>query len=196
MIKGAKGESIEEPSDLDKELMLLEGKLRNRGKTIEVIKSKDTILQLIEDSIKPLFYEFLKAAKKFDNFYVNTEVISKVTGSLYVHYPEFEDENLTRLKSEINSTSPDEDFQKIQLSYKHLYFNREGFNNFNHTTSIYINLGKTKYKIKGEYIPTGSTVIYEKLYSENLTEIEVQTLISDLSKSHLEFIESKIENKD
>src|SRR5215203_1479217 len=40
MIRGAKGESIEEPDDLDKEIALLERKIRTVGKKIELQRSK------------------------------------------------------------------------------------------------------------------------------------------------------------
>jgi Fic family protein len=196
MIKGAKGENIDEPDDLDKELALLEGKLRNRGKTIKSMKSKEMIVHLINNSLMRLFSELIKTCEKFDKFYLKKNLLSKITSSKFVYYPEIEDENLSSLKREINSSETGLDIYKILLTYEHLIFNREGFEHFNRTSSIYIHLGKTSYQIKSEYIRTTDLSIeYEKLYSDDLTDVEIQKLINDISKRHLEFIETKIENK-
>jgi Fic family protein len=193
MIKGAKGESIEEADDLDKELALLEGKLRNRGKKIKTVKSKDSIINLVDNSLKPLFLELIKTCKKFDKFYVDTVLVSKITSSQFLYYAEIEDNILTRLKTEISSSTTGLDIYKILLNYEHRTFNRKGFEHFNHSSSIYINLGKTTYKIKSEYIKTTEQVIeIEKLYLDDLTAQEIQTLVSDVNKRHLEFIENKI----
>jgi Fic family protein len=71
MIKGAKGESIEEPEDLDKELALLEGKLKGFGRKVELVKTSDLILDVIDKSIIFLIIDFTDSCKKFDRFYVD-----------------------------------------------------------------------------------------------------------------------------
>ena len=45
MIKGAKGESIEEPDDLDKELALLEKRVRNLGEKVVITKNLDVAIE-------------------------------------------------------------------------------------------------------------------------------------------------------
>ena len=60
MIKGAKGENIDEPDDLDKEIALLEQKLKGVGQKIEKTKSLETILEFYDKSYVRLHDKFKK----------------------------------------------------------------------------------------------------------------------------------------
>ena len=75
MIKGAKGEDIEEPEDLDKELALLERKMITSGKKLKVDKSVENIVNVFELSIRPLFEGIKEVCEKFDRFYVSNRII-------------------------------------------------------------------------------------------------------------------------
>lgn len=188
MIRGAKGESIEEPEDLDKELALLEGKLRNRGKTIKAIKSKEVIFNLIENSLVPLFTEFLKANRKFDKFYVE----KTFTSSLGSGWHRNEDIELNEIKNDLEKWDDYWLPLKITFTYEHDFFNKKDFGDFSYKSGIYITLKKITYKISTDHIPNSETKVYEKLYSETLSDEEIHTLISYMSKKHLNFIEEKI----
>ncbi|MGB3776876.1 MAG: Fic family protein, partial [Tunicatimonas sp.] len=75
MIKGAKGEDIEESDDLDKELALLEHRLKTNIKAKKTEKasrkktSESAILKFFQSSISPLFEQFFSACLKFRRFY-------------------------------------------------------------------------------------------------------------------------------
>ena len=74
MIRGAKGESIEEPADLDKELALLERKFEKLGKKIEKVRTKENILHVVFSSVPKILEEFIKACLKFERFYIESEI--------------------------------------------------------------------------------------------------------------------------
>jgi Fic family protein len=191
MIRGAKGESIEEPEDFDKKLALLEGRLKNKNKEVKLAKSEETVLQLIDNSIIPLFAEFVAQCKKFDKFYVTRKITSKLEGH-WNNTDDDEDINLNKLKTAIKEWEYYWDYKRVQLIYEHKFFNKYGFGDFNHNSSLYINLRKTTYKISTNYVrKTENSVSYEKLYSEPLTKNEIQNLVSNISKMHLAFIEKK-----
>ncbi|MBX7241773.1 MAG: Fic family protein [Bacteroidia bacterium] len=71
MIKGIKGENIEDPDDLDKEIVLLEHKLNGGGDVIEKIKSEETLRDWFEKTLPPLVLKFITVNEKFKNFYVD-----------------------------------------------------------------------------------------------------------------------------
>lgn len=67
-LKAANGESIDEPSDIDKEIALLKKELE-REDIIKERKNLDTIKFVISSSIFPLFEELQKHLKKFDELF-------------------------------------------------------------------------------------------------------------------------------
>ena len=69
MTKGAKGESIEEPDDIDKEISLLDVKLRNAGKRIEKIKSAETLKEFYQETMIKVIEAFAEASSSFNNFF-------------------------------------------------------------------------------------------------------------------------------
>lgn len=82
MIKGAKGESIDEPDDLDKKLALLEQEIEAEGdeQEIKVELSKEIIKQIANEWMIPLFTSLEEIAKKFEKFYhgFNTQVFFNI----------------------------------------------------------------------------------------------------------------------
>lgn len=196
MIKGAKGEDIEEIDDLDKELALLEGRLKNRNEKIKIFKSKETIIENIKTSIMPLLEEFINISKKFDRFYVDTDFIYKIDyGYRNINIngiPEFSDlkhfvDEIYKLKNECKG---------LQFQYQYKYFNRVDYENFNNSSYLYVYWGETKYKVKSDYSKqntrTNEIIIYEKVYSHALDKDEIKTLVALKAKQHKSYIEKKL----
>lgn len=67
-LKGARGESLEEADDLDKEIALLKGNLEKED---VVMKNSELIHQLLSTSFFPLFQEMQKQCKKLDDLFFN-----------------------------------------------------------------------------------------------------------------------------
>ncbi|MDQ3749912.1 MAG: Fic family protein, partial [Acidobacteriota bacterium] len=78
MIRGAKGESIEEHNDLDKQLSLFEASLTEKYKKVERVKTKESFQEAFHKSIIPLANTLLETWKKFDRLYIESELIIKV----------------------------------------------------------------------------------------------------------------------
>ncbi|MEP6681976.1 MAG: Fic family protein [Parafilimonas sp.] len=79
MIKGAKGESVEEADDIDKEISLLDVKLRNAGKKIEKIKSAETLKEFYEKTMVKLIEAFVEASSSFDKYFFEKIFITKAS---------------------------------------------------------------------------------------------------------------------
>lgn len=182
MIRGAKGESIEEPDDFDKEIALLESKIRTVGQKIEIQRSKEIIVKIFDETITPLANILFTEFRKFDKFYIQYHARIYVDGKAvlgeYDNAPYY-------AKNEINESH---DFpNKIQLVYLHLEFNQDGFGNFRYETRLTINFELTKYLIKDKE----DKIIYKKLYSEQLNQNEIEKIIQEEKRKHLAFIQSK-----
>ena len=70
MVAGAKGESIEEPDDLDKSIALLKGTfLEKQGDTPAPQRSPELLVSWLRDIFSPLLSKFITTNQKFYQFY-------------------------------------------------------------------------------------------------------------------------------
>lgn len=190
MIRGAKGQDIEEPEDLDKELALLERKVRGTGKKIEITKNKDVLVDIYDKSIAPLANAFIESERKFDRFYMDQKFIimlneNQVPGEFdnAVHY--------TREKLE-------QSVSILKMFYIHNAFNQYEIGSFDFVSSIIIKFDLTTYSVAASdasvHGRTEDLVLYERLYTEQLRAEEVVEMIKKKAKQHKEFINQKYEN--
>lgn len=179
MMAGARGESIEEPDDLDKEIALLEKKLRTVGSRIEITRTRESILQIYDDSFRRLYDTFIKICEKFDDFY-------------FAHIFDFSVGNAANSKKKeafnycrdlINHKT-----DSIEMRYSYKQFNKAGFGEFNYDALVKIDLGLNGYKV---YLRTSDKTI-EKKYDEQLSNTEIDNLLKAEALNHKEFIEVKM----
>lgn len=180
MIRGIKGESIEEPDDLAKEVALLEEKLKTVGQPIEIAKNKETLLSLYDNTISGLIKKFIAKGELFERFYVESKFRIWINNTAAHQSKEDAIENSRKRISE-NTTS-------ISLQFQYQAFNQIGFEEFNHNSEIAFSFDYTRYSVSNT-----ANVSYEKLYGEQVDEGEATQLLSAEIKKHQQLIESKIE---
>lgn len=175
MIKGAKGESIEEPDDLDKEIALLEQKLKGVGQKIEKTKSKETILEFYDDSFTRLYNSFCITCKKLDTFYADIYFVIHndykwLTNLQFVRH---------HIKSNTNDLGFRGDFSNFKMiNYEHIVYESE----------INVQFGFKSFTI----LSKNDDVILEKYYWNPLTDEEISLIVNTEMKRHTAFIEDKI----
>ena len=178
MIRGAKGENIEEPDDLDRELTLLERRLKAISPKKEVKKSKKLLSMLIDNSINPLFIEFKKACDKFARFYLITEFYIYIdeTGYRIIRdYLGLENKEITKSR-------------RILIFCQYTKFKEEGFGSFDFESRFSFRLEPKNYSIRN----ANDEIVYEKKYSEQLSYEEIKKIVSLEIERHKKFIEEKI----
>jgi hypothetical protein len=184
MIKGAKGESIEEPDDLDKEIALLEQKLKGVGNRVERAKSKETILEFYDKSFVKLAINFLNSSVKFDTFYGEIEAdfaIDSVTHKLRTAYRNTKDTFQTFDNLLYRDT------EKIILSCNYTIFKQNKIDAFGYRNFLSISFQSTDYSISID-----NSILLTKPYSEQLTDEEISLIVNTEMKRHTAFIEDKI----
>src|SRR5690606_16847407 len=77
---------IEEPDDIDKEIALLEQRLKTNGQKLEITRTKKVLIELYDDSITRLWNKFLQACSKFDRFYLKSIPFLAVNGLEELHF--------------------------------------------------------------------------------------------------------------
>jgi Fic family protein len=179
MIKGAKGEDIEEPDGLDKELAILEKRIESFDKKIEL--DENTIVALFEKSVVPLFRKFIAFCKKFDKFYEKSRFSLHIDGNGSSDLGEQRSINSIRKKITRNTS-------RFAMYYEYRKIDRIGLEDFKHVSGISINKSDSNTFLFTTR--TGSKI--EKAYGEQLTEEEMDKLIRSEIKKHKEVIEQKI----
>ena len=184
MIAGAKGEDIEEPDDLDKEIALLEQRLSGIGTKATTIKSKELIQDIFLNSIFKLSKVLTNRNELFEKFYFNknSKIEIENSGSRSV-YSSIDFDTLVQNLS-INTSN-------ISISYFFKNFRTLGFGAFDYSTQIAFNFRDLTYEVY-----SSGKVHVEKQYGSQLTEIEVNKIVKSEIKRHKDFIEQKIAEKE
>lgn len=171
MISAAKGEDISDPNDLDKEIALLEQQLKTATSEIKVLRSKEVIKSIYNDSLKKLKLKFNKEAQKFDKFYLESNPVLWVQGQRV--------ENNYSVDSEIN---------RCEIIYEHRYFKHDLMNHEDYDSRFNIEFTKTHYIISSEK----SKIQIKKKYNEQLTDQEIKSLVEAETSLHLKLIAQKM----
>lgn len=178
MIKGAKGEDIEEPDDLDKEIALLKRTILQKPEI--KVKSESTLKELFQNSIKPLAAEFLKKENVFNDLYSEHIFTVKIDGHGRKEFRDFES---PQIPNQLNSETTTIIISSTFLNFK---FTRE--DNIHHESKITFLLGQQS------YIADSSSQPIANPYNNALTLEEISGLVKIQLKSHKDFIESITED--
>lgn len=182
MISGAKGESIEENDDLDKEVQLLYKEFESLGKDIKIQKNKETLLELYDKSIAPLADKFFEKGDLFKKFYIKTNIYFFINGGAR----EISREKLISERREnINGDTKD-----IKFNYNYETLNQIGLEHVNTTSVIQIFFSFTGYKIRNS-----QKQIIEKVYGEFLNDDETNEIVNSEFDIHKRNIKKYISEK-
>ncbi|HXG82426.1 MAG TPA: Fic family protein [Pyrinomonadaceae bacterium] len=187
MIRGAKGESIEEPDDLNKELQIIEYRLRTIGKKDSPVRNREVLLEVFDKSLIPFILKFIEICEKFDKFYTSNDFSITLDGNRFSgKKTAIED---VRRGLDENSFGNN---RQIFIAYKHIAFNQESFGNFDFRKLFYVEFETTTYNIR----TADNSLSYEKLYFQFLSQEEIAVLTSFVARKHMDYINEKIKEQE
>ncbi|MCP4521495.1 MAG: Fic family protein [Cytophagales bacterium] len=200
MVKGAKGESIEEEDDITKEIKLLKQKLNSISQPFNTIKSKESILNFFNKNILPIAKTFIQKSQEINNLYIDYEFSINYFIENPEYYPdilEYNDPFIQSGKSPILSQEANKTFKAItndtvliSLNYTHKVFRQTGFGEFDFESIIDFEFHKSEIHIK-----VNNKDITSKFYDDIILNEEINQFISNAIKEHIKFIDDKIEKK-
>lgn len=179
MIKGAKGESIEEPDDLEKEIALLGQKLKTVGNHIGIVKSDENVELIYRESIVTLEREFKKKGELFEKFYLKN--------SFHFYMNNRASEGIGKMLIDTGRAKLPRGLNSMAFVYKYKGLSQIGLSDFTYNSRIKIEFSLPKYSVS-----TLDTTI-DKLYGTQLTDDEIAAIVNAESRRHKEAIEAKIE---
>ncbi|MBU6339092.1 MAG: Fic family protein [Rickettsiales bacterium] len=185
MIKGARGENIEESDDLDKKLELLKFNFKNSKPNL--VRSKSIISEVYNKNIKRLLDKFFTSCQKFDDFYLSKNVIIFVktennalpeTIETYKKLPAFLD-------------SSENIVENIEVSYFHNNLLNQQNTDCSFFNKIEVIFYPDKYSFK--FYPHKAEI--SKNYDEFFTEEEIDEIIKIQKETHYKIIEYTLHTK-
>ncbi len=185
MIKGAKGESVEEPDDIDKEITLLEQKIKDLSKPITVIKTKSSLQAINDKAIQPLLEFFLHQCSKLEKFYLNTKLYLQINSS---SAEKVEKDQIKLFLSEVLSVK----IKEIAIEYSYESLNRRGFEDANHRSIVRISFHKTHYL----FANSDESIRINKTYDKAISQSEIDKLVRSEIKMHLEKLNGHMKSID
>lgn len=190
-LKGAKGEDISEKSDLDKEIALLKGSLKDDN--LKIRKSAEAVNEALQRSIIPIFKEFEKKANNFDELFfekkqkVNFQKIIDGTNHLKKLDIDFSIESLQTILT--SKGVPD----GLCFSYDLIEFKNKN-SPFDLEISILVHFKKYEYVIN-EWDYDGLSIV--KKYHEDISENERNEFIYYFVKRFIiDEIKKKVKNQE
>ena len=181
MVAGARGEEIEELDDLDKKIALLKSEFRGEKNKAAIVKTKEAILAIYDDSVARAFNKFVAACRKFDGFYVEKELRLMTMGKM--PYSSDAYDSIAVVRSNIN-----EGTTAVLAYYHYKSLNRSGCEDFNFRSEIEFKFGLGKYSLTS--LPNHE--IITKSYDQEITDEEIDRLVRLETERHYQIIEKKI----
>jgi len=189
-IKAAKGEGIEEPDDVDKEVSLWKKQFKGNKANV-MAKSDAQIHELYYHGIKQMYEIFIEKTKQFDELFVSKHIQGYVnngsSGQSGFEYLENAIERWGQLDQ--NERTKTNEFNNLSLQIQFNGFNKDGINAFNIYISLTIEFLPYVYQIK-----FNSGVVKENLYSEFVDTETARSIVSHCVKNAFDNIKSQIKS--
>ncbi len=222
MLKGARGEEIEEPDDFDKQIALLENKLRGRGEKTKKVKNKETLKNFFKSSLADILIQFIKFNSKFNRFYKQQDLqiiypyssgnepdanifpaIMKKSLVQYLSNEYFFEKRV----EEVYLQSCDFLLREDTFFHQNRFLRKYGFSSnsikleYKHFDFNWKNIGdfKTVLNVEIRFDKVYYVLIFpkskqkiSKLYHQKLTDEEIDYFLKKEAQKHLDFIQEKM----
>lgn len=205
MLRGAKGESIEEPDDIDKQISLLEQKLKQTGNKIEQTKTEEALTHFRDNSLLRLVGKFVEMNEKFKGLYVERIYKMLIWKNEYTYETGYFEQELVgtiykfeytgfqeTIKSDFEELSSDlcnDDEAYLEISCYHNILRRLALEDITFVVKLRIKFNKAHINILGVH----SQKSIKKLYHQDLTDEEMGSVLKAEAEAHLKFIQETIE---
>jgi Fic family protein len=185
-IRAAKGENIEEQDDWEKQLSLLKKGLGDKSKEV-VKKSGESVRVVFKNVIEPFANRLDNKLSQFDSLFMESSVVFGDEERLVFNSFSVGLEDLYgNFKNNSNEIHFYEGAKSLNVFYKFSTYRNPYRNIVIKTEPLHFFFDKHAYGVSYNEPPK------TKLYSEFLTEEEMNSIISDIGKDLLERIEKAI----
>ncbi|MBI2968234.1 MAG: Fic family protein [Bacteroidetes bacterium] len=208
-IKAARGESIEEPTDPDKEIELFKRSLADR-EVVKVKKNRKVIQELYSHSLSGLFTTIHQKLEQFNDLFNETDHTYWVEHSIQTTLLKPPGRNLKFIEDQLlfDFNNPQKfgqvlneiyiqgipqkplqypDIRQIRIDFYWRGFKKAGTNTFDVQTSVYVDFQEYKYRIYCNFVPPNPI---QKTYNHYMSETEYHAFSAELTRNTLGMIKN------
>ena len=184
-VKAAKGESVEEMEDVDREIAVWKKEIKNKS-TNDPAKSFDIIKNLYEGFINDLFELFILKHLQFDELFVVNQITLGCNGNAFVIKNGSEIKNLFAriLKDYKNDPLSTDDECSVSCYHRHLIVNPE--KDIHITSVLKVVLHPLYYEIF-----FNKKLLSKRAYSSILNELEQKNIVNNTISEVFELIKKQ-----
>lgn len=183
-IKVAKGENIDEPDDVDKEIAVFKKELIAKESIRGVIRTNELVAKLYIEKLKLIFDFLFEKHKEIDELFAQNNYNRRINGS----YDSKQDIDRDYINDKFKTIEAHkQDIYEIAIGIHHLGFLKDGLNTFDVHFNEYIKFDMYKYHIGQNHKPRVSF-----LYSDLPTDEQLLQVARDIMKDHLDEIKKRI----
>ena len=193
MLKAAKGESIDDPEDLDKKIRLLQKRLEKQEELRET-KNVDSILKVIENTFTDYFNKkiFIETISKFESLFSNLNKEADLVNKGKEYSLDLYNETIIHNSEEIlwGEVIGTKDIVYLVIRYNLNGFKYVGVNAFDVLLDLKLVFLEYKYKFTC-FLNGGKIKAYEKPYHQPISNEEVDQIAKQVADQILLEIEQK-----
>ena len=192
-LRGAKGESIDELSDLDKKLTLLQRQLESEDVMSGPEKSIETQQILYRNILEPLMSSLFSQLVKFNHFFAGVAFVGGFKSG--ASSPRFPDRDLQSAISRVEQILAN-DGNVTEISLIHTWTDLVKNKNWNLMFSL--NLFLREHEFEVEYVleidkeDPAKTILVSGRYDRNFIEGELREFVNQITKEVYETIKAKV----
>ncbi|HLF47270.1 MAG TPA: Fic family protein [Chitinophagaceae bacterium] len=190
-LKAIKGEKVEDPDDLEKEIQILKKTIDRRNEKNEIEFSLNRLNEILTTDIYYLTSNLIAKISSFDDLFENRQIsfLQVVnTSDKYVLTDIFSPDKIKVYLEEITEKLWSKNLPIIIIfNYEHKKFKKADHKGFGYITTIQYTFNSTDFKIN-----INNNFEIEKKYNEQLSEQEINELIDYLIKQELKEVKTNI----
>ena len=187
MISGAKGESIEEPDDLEKEITLLSNRVKSLGNKKKTPRNFDDVKRFYIESVGPLFDHYAAKMSIFEKFYLHADL------RVFSFGPSQGDPGLDSWKHNMPSA---EMWKRVLGNDYHITMSYDFKKPVDFDLYYFKYYSQIRIKLEQYHIEIGDPKNKETikiLYDENLTKKQIERLVKNEMRLHKKRLEEFID---
>ena len=182
MLAGARGESIEEPDEQERQIKMLARLLDQRGGRTEFKRSESNVQSLFNGDFRTIVHALHDKARIFRELYLRLNIEVHVQGSSVESADQLPE--LDRLVPALTS-----DCEQFAVYFEFAHLRYQGGDGVHYTWTVAFQLRPSSYMVGYNSPSIHSGNSYEKSYNERVLPAEINNIVRHLTGGHIAEIE-------
>lgn len=176
MVLGAKGQTIEDPDELNKKLALLSRMIEETHQKLSASKSSDSVQLLFDLSFLPLVTKIQKVFEGFKKLYAQSQL------NVYWDSSSINGDVTEQIMAARQALSAQTYRLTVSNNFNNLKY--KGLDHYGYSSQVVIDLNPTSYKVT-----YGDQLTLQKSHDESLSEDELLQIVKAFENAHLKWLQ-------